>query len=104
MGIAKVMHFERLILQIYEKNEKLEVTASIWEDGTMLVSVCHVAWTFTVWADLFQSRPLGWESMAIVASTEAQGEDTFLVFYTSGIKGKCHSHSLGQCPIQPQTS
>ena len=49
---------ERLILQIHEKNEKLEVTASIWEDGTMLVSVCHVAWTFTVWADLFQSRPL----------------------------------------------
>ena len=69
MGIAKVMHFERLILQIHEENENLEVTASIWEDGTMLVSVCHVAWTkFTIWADFFQSRPLGWESMAIVAS------------------------------------
>ena len=59
MGIAKVMHFERLILQIHKENEKLEVTASIWEDGTKLVSACHVAWTFTVWADLFQSRPLG---------------------------------------------
>ena len=41
MGITKVMHFERLILQIHEKNEILEVTASI---GLFHLIAIHPLW------------------------------------------------------------
>ena len=58
----------------------------------------HVDVTFRFWGDSLRSLLL--DCHAIEASREARGEDTFPVFYTSYIKGKCQLHSLGKCPFQ----
>ena len=59
----------------------------------------HVDVTFRFWADSLRSLLLDCHGTAIEASREARGEDTFPVFYTLYIKGKCQSHSLGKCPL-----
>ena len=86
MGISEVMHFER---SLFQKMKGYSQLGEGWNYVCVHASCrCNVDCHGT----------------AIEASREARGEDTFPVFYTSYIKGKCQSHSLGKCPFQAKTS